>query len=329
MMFVSIIICTYRRADALGDLLNCLAVQTYRNSEILIVDGSGEDPSVRDKVESFAARVGDQLDLRLIRSQKGLTRQRNVGLREARGEMICFFDDDVTFDEDFISQAVGLLQQNDMKDVGGLGGYDVLGYGFPMSLRHKIRGSLGFFSSWQPGAAGKCSLVVPLHIQPAFSGCIDVSWLGGFCMIYRREAVTDLFFDEGLPTFGAEDANFSMKVGKKWRLILCGDLQLKHHRSMASRVDGPSQIYECSYGIARNHLSEVVTFTSVLWLTWYAFIEFVLDSLTFIGRPSRQRLYVVMARQHGLIDGVRSIFDRRREIASQRNLVSPKSGTQR
>jgi len=328
-MFVSIIICTYRRADALGDLLDCLAPQTYRNSEILIVDGSGEDSSVRDKVESFVTRVGDQLNLRLIRSQKGLTRQRNVGLKEARGELICFFDDDVTFGEDFVSQAVELLHQSDMKDVGGLGGYDVLGYGFPMSLRHKVRGSLGFFSSWQPGAAGKCSLVVPLHIQSAFSGCIDVSWLGGFCMIYRREAIADLYFDEGLPTFGAEDANFSTKVGKKWRLILCGDLQLKHHRSITSRVDGPSQVYECSYGIARNHLSEAVAFTGVLWLLWYAFVEFVLDLLTFIGRPSWKRLHVVMARQHGLIDGVRSIFDRRRAVASQPDLVSPKSGAQR
>jgi len=108
-MFVSIIICTYRRAEALGELLDCLAAQTYRDGEVLIIDGSGADSSVQDKVESFMNRVGEQVNLRLIRSQKGLTRQRNVGLREAQGELVCFFDDDVTFDEDFISQVVNLF----------------------------------------------------------------------------------------------------------------------------------------------------------------------------------------------------------------------------
>jgi glycosyltransferase involved in cell wall biosynthesis len=326
MMFVSIIICTYRRADALGDLLDCLAVQTYRNSEILIVDGSGEDPSVRDKVESFAARVGDQLDLRLIRSQKGLTRQRNVGLRKAQGELIFFLDDDVTFERDFISQAVGLFQQSEMKDVGGIGGYDALGYGSPIRLKDKVRQALGFYPSLQPGALGKCGLVVPVGIQPPFSGCLDVSWLGGFCMLYRREAVVGLWFDEGLPTFGAEDANFSMRVGRKWRLVLCGDLKLKHHRTMTSRVDSPTQVYECSYGVARSHLSLSKTFDGTMWLLWYAIVELALDLSSFVWRPSWNKLHIIVTRQRGLIDGTRSLSTRHQEVAAESNLAGPKSG---
>jgi len=326
MMFVSIIICTYRRADALGDLLDCLAVQTYRNSEILIIDGSGEDLSVRDKVESFVGRVGDQLKLRLIRSRKGLTRQRNVGLREAQGELIFFLDDVVTLEQDFISQAVGLFQQSDMKGVGGIGGYDVLSYGLPIRSRDKVRQALGFFPSLRPGASGKCGLVVPVGIQPPFSGCIDVSWLGGFCMLYRREAIADLWFDEGLPTFGAEDANFSKRVGRKWRVVLCGDLKLKHHRTMTSRVDSPTQVYECSYGVARSHLSSSMTLDSVMWLLWYAFVELALDLLSFVWRPSWNKLHIIVTRQRGLIDGTRSLSTRHQEVAAESNLVGPKSG---
>ncbi len=324
MMFVSIIICTYRRADVLVDLLDSLAVQTYRNSEILIIDGSGEDTSVRDRVESFMNRVGERLNLRLVQSQKGLTRQRNVGLREAQGELVCFFDDDVTFDEGFISQTVSLFQQGEMKDVGGVTGYDVLNYGFPMRFRHKLRGAFGFYSSWRPGALARCGLVVPLGIQPPFSGCIDVGWLGGFCMLYRREAIAGLYFDEGLPTYGGEDTNFSRKVGKKWRLVLCGDLQLKHHRTMTSRVNGPAQVFDTSFGTARNQLSESMTFAGVMWLLWFAVLEFGFDLVSFVRRPSRMTLNIIMARQIGLIAGIRSISGRDHDTAIEGKLDAAK-----
>ncbi len=328
-MFVSIIICTYRRAEALGDLLNCLAVQTYRDSEILIVDGSGEDLSVRNKVESFMNQSGERMNVRLIQSQKGLTRQRNVGLREAQGELVCFFDDDVTFGEDFISQVVNLFQQREMKDVGGATAYDVLNYGVPMRFRHKLRGALGFYTSWRPGALARCGLVVPLDIQPGFSGCLDVGWLGGFCMLYRRDAIAGLYFDEGLPTYGGEDTNFSMKVGKKWRLVLCGDLHLKHHRTVTSRVDGAAQVYDTSYGTARNQLSESMTFAGVMWLVWFAVLEFVFDLVSFIRRPSRMTFDIISARQRGLIAGIRSINATRQDTPLESNLFSAKKNAER
>lgn len=323
-MFVSIIICTYRRAEALEDLLECLADQTYRSAEILIVDGSGEDASVRQTVNRFMNRVGTRVNLRLIQSQKGLTRQRNVGLREAQGDLVCFFDDDVTFDEGFISQTVTLFQQSEMGDVGGVGGYDVLNYGVPMRFRHKLRGAFGFYSSWRPGALARCGLVVPLDIQPPFSGCLDVGWLGGFCMLYRREAIGGLYFDEALPTYGGEDTNFSMRVGKKWRLVLCGDLQLKHHRTMISRVNGPAQVYDTSFGTARNQLSESMTFAGVLWLLWFAVLEFGFDLVSFVRRPSRTALNIILARQRGLIAGARSISAVRYDAAIEDHLAAAK-----
>jgi len=323
-MFVSIIICTYRRADALGDLLDCLAVQTYRNSEILIIDGSGDDLCVREKLEGFMKRVGKRVNLELIQTQKGLTRQRNVGLRKAQGDLVCFFDDDVTFDERFISQTVSLFQQNEMNNVGGVTGYDVLNYGVSMRFRHKLRGAFGFYKSWRPGALARCGLVVPLDIQPPFSGCMDVGWLGGFCMLYRREAIAGLYFDEGLPTYGGEDSNFSMKVGKKWRLVLCGDLHLKHHRTMTSRVNGPAQVYDTSFGTARNQLAESRTFAGVMWLLWFAVLEFGFDLVSFFRRPSRMTLKIIMSRQRGLIEGIRSISSGRQDTTMEGTLAAAK-----
>jgi hypothetical protein len=143
-------------------------------------------------------------------------------------------------------------------------------------------------------------------------------------MLYRREAIAGLYFDEALPTYGGEDTNFSMKVGKKWRLVLCGDLQLKHHRTLTSRVNGPTQVYDTGFGTARNQLSESMTFTGVTWLLWFAILEFGFDLVSFVGRPSRLTLSIIMERQRGLIAGTRSIFAMRHQAAMEDNLSSAK-----
>ena len=143
-------------------------------------------------------------------------------------------------------------------------------------------------------------------------------------MLYRREAIAGLYFDEGLPTYGGEDTNFSMKVGKKWRLVLCGDLQLKHHRTLTSRVNGPAQVYDTGFGTARNQLSESNTFAGVMWLLWFAILEFGLDLVSFLRRPSRITLNIIFARQKGLVAGIRSISTVRQNIGIEDNLVAAK-----
>ena len=148
-------------------------------------------------------------------------------------------------------------------------------------------------------------------------------------MLYRREAIAGLYFDEALPTYGGEDTNFSMKVGKKWRLVLCGDLQLKHHRTMTSRVNGPAQVYDTSFGTARNQLSESMTFAGVVWLLWFAVLEFGFDLVSFVRRPSRTALKIVLARQRGLIAGARSISAVRHDAAIEDHLAAAKGSGER
>src|SRR5450631_1444390 len=123
-MTVSVIICTYGRAASLVDVLDCLAGQTFRDLEVLLVDGNEADSAPRAAIRDLVAEAEPRLPIRLIQSRRGLTSQRNAGLREARGELVCFFDDDVTFDAGFFAQAVDLFRRPGMEDVGGATGYD-------------------------------------------------------------------------------------------------------------------------------------------------------------------------------------------------------------
>src|ERR1700675_545884 len=119
-MLISVIICTYARAESLELLLQCLLAQTTTNFEVIVVDGSGDNPSVRDTVASFQVQHAGALKVSLIQSSKGLTHQRNVGLRYAHGELICFLDDDVTFERDFLADVLDLLERFNLVSVGVL-----------------------------------------------------------------------------------------------------------------------------------------------------------------------------------------------------------------
>lgn len=308
-MFISVIVCTYRRAADLAVLLPTLAAQTYPDMEVLVVDGSGDDPAVRETVEGFLDAHGRPLNMRLLVSRKGLMRQRNVALKEARGEVICFLDDDVTVDETFVAEVAGVFQRPDTQDVGGICGYDTAGYPSRVSLRWRLRQWLGTVPSLEPGAADRLGRTAPLSFAMPSPAWREVGWLSGFCMIYRRAAIGDLRFDEEMLTQG-EDKDFSLRVGASWRLLLCGGLRVQHHPSAVERVSATRRLYQSGHGTGRIFAKRATRGVDYLTISRSLLGEFVIDILAFVTRPSRESLFAPFARAWGMIAGFRSLNKR-------------------
>ncbi|MCU1262837.1 MAG: glycosyl transferase, family 2, partial [Bryobacterales bacterium] len=122
-MLISVIVCTYGRRAAVSTLLACLPSQTHRDFEVLLVAGDGEDTPSAAELRLMVASFSPQIDVRLLFAPKGLTRQRNYGLSRARGELLCFLDDDVTFEKDFLAKAAELFELPGMQDLGGASAY--------------------------------------------------------------------------------------------------------------------------------------------------------------------------------------------------------------
>jgi glycosyltransferase involved in cell wall biosynthesis len=167
--FVSVIICTYGRATALQDLLRALEAQTYQNFEVLVVDGNEEPSPARQAIEAYVSHANALSNVALIASEKGLTRQRNVGLRAAKGGLICFLDDDVTFGVDFLLNVAKLFEQGDMQDVGGITPYDTLHYPTPITLRWRLRALLGVMPGLDPGARRSSRQSGPIELFEALA----------------------------------------------------------------------------------------------------------------------------------------------------------------
>ena len=301
-MKVSVVICTYRRPEPLALLLQSLASQTLKGFEVLLVDGAGADGAAQ--TSDVASAHAPKVDLKVISSPKGLTRQRNVGLQAATGEIVCFLDDDVTFDTDFLSKTAALFESREMAGIGGVTAYDLVNYPQQMNSRWRLRRLLRIIPSSRPGDISRLGASVPVSFFPRFSGLRPVGFFYGFCMIFRKAAIDGLWFDQDLPTYGGEDRDFSFRVSREWPLMLCGDLEIRHFRSEQSRDSLVQRTYQTGYGAGRTFAKHRASALDFVSLAWSILGEFLIDGLAFLQVPSVDKLWMPFARVAGTLAGV-------------------------
>ncbi|MCB4811369.1 glycosyltransferase family 2 protein [Methylovorus menthalis] len=101
MLDLTVIVCTRNRAKSLAKFLDsATALHTPEglNWEFIIVDNGSSDNTM-EVVASFA----DRLPIRCVREETpGLSNARNCGVREAQGAYICWTDDDVILDTEWL-----------------------------------------------------------------------------------------------------------------------------------------------------------------------------------------------------------------------------------
>jgi glycosyltransferase involved in cell wall biosynthesis len=89
----SIIIPAYNAENFVIATLDSVAVQTFNNYEVIVIDDGSTD-STAAKVSAWAA-AHPEIDLRLaMQPNKGIGGARNSGLRQARGKYLAFLDAD-------------------------------------------------------------------------------------------------------------------------------------------------------------------------------------------------------------------------------------------
>ena len=108
---ISIIIPTYNRAHLIGETLDSVLAQTYKNWECIVVDDGSADYT-EELMEFYSKR-----DSRIVfhfRPQertKGANSCRNYGFELSRGKYINWFDSDDIMFKDFLSNKVDLINK--------------------------------------------------------------------------------------------------------------------------------------------------------------------------------------------------------------------------
>jgi glycosyltransferase involved in cell wall biosynthesis len=237
---VSVVTPTLHRPDEVQGLLQNLCGQTVLPFEVILVDGA---PATETETERTVEPMVDSLPFscRYIRHGGGTAVQRNVGIDAAMGDFVAFVDDDVRLEPDFIEAVLWIFRADAERKIGGIVGYRSNEHAkHEESVRWRWYRRFKFFTTYEPGRYDfETGYPINANAQPSFSGVRPVDFMTTSCALWRREVLdSGLRFDDFFSDYGVlEDAHFSLRAGRRWQLLQCGDARCSHLSSTNGRVD--------------------------------------------------------------------------------------------
>jgi glycosyltransferase involved in cell wall biosynthesis len=119
-MNLTVLLCTFNRGPSLSKALDSVAAQVLSDSiswEVVIVDNNSTDQT-REIVEDYCRRYPGRFRS-LFEARQGLSRARNTGIRESRGDVIAFIDDDVIAEPTWLQNLTASLLDGKWAGAGG------------------------------------------------------------------------------------------------------------------------------------------------------------------------------------------------------------------
>ncbi|MBI1893831.1 MAG: glycosyltransferase family 2 protein [Candidatus Rokubacteria bacterium] len=119
-MDLSVVVCTYNRAELLAETLDALlrqVVPAELHWEILVMDNNSRDRT-REVVGRFE-RVGAVPVRYMFEGRQGLCHARNSGVKHSRGAIVAFTDDDVRPAGDWAHGVILAMREHAADGVGG------------------------------------------------------------------------------------------------------------------------------------------------------------------------------------------------------------------
>ncbi|MCR4428154.1 MAG: glycosyltransferase [Caldiserica bacterium] len=230
---ISVIIATRNRAEALKNIsLPSLLKQTFKDFEVIVWDASDNEDSA-EVVKRFP-----ELEIRYFKAPRvGSCSQRNDAVKEARGEIVYFIDDDSEISPDALEAIYEAMSKG-----------EIVGCSPPViqkkfTIKEGTNSKFVAFISkiFLLGGFGRSRVILksgrnqfPLSDKPG-----TAQWLSGCSMAFYREIFNCLSFDEELQRFGGyalgEDVMFSHKLYQQGELLILSKGQVIHHQAGGGR----------------------------------------------------------------------------------------------
>lgn len=226
----SFIIITKDRYDDIVECVKSILGQTILPTELIIVDASKTK-----KIGSVIRKLLNRVNINFVHiySEPGTSYQRNLGIKEAKGDIVFFFDDDVILDEDYHQEVLNVYRSDRNKKIGGVGGAIK---NFHRSSRiAKTYRRLFFFLTGEGNDDMLPSGFPNFTAKP--KNIKEVRVLLGCNMSYRKDVLKDFKFDESLTGYAlGEDVDLSYRVSHRYKLIVTPFAKLEHKVSGVSRI---------------------------------------------------------------------------------------------
>jgi GT2 family glycosyltransferase len=235
---ISVVTPTFRRPKEIVELLQNLSQQTFMAYQLIIVDGSPiEEKRTQEVVDAMASSLPFQCQY--IRHGGGTAIQRNVGIEAAKGDFIAFIDDDIRLQRDFFEEMLKAFSEDITGNVGGIIGYITNQYfDINTSSRWGWYKRLKLFATYEPGRYDfQTGYPINRYMQPPHDGLREVDFMSTNCAVWRREVLEQgLRFSEFFVGYGVlEDTHFSLRAGRRWKLLENGCARCVHLKTQDGR----------------------------------------------------------------------------------------------
>lgn len=303
---ISVVTPTFYRPKEILELLENLSAQELLPDELILVDGAplGEsetEEAVKDVINSYSFKI------KYIRHGGGTAIQRNVGIDQAKGDFVVLADDDVLLAPDFLKKVTAVFVNDSDKRVGGIVGYrQNLHFRADDSQRWRWYKRLKLLTTFEPGRYDfKCGYPINNDMQPPFKGTRPVDFMTTACAVWRREVFdSGLRFDTFFADYGVlEDAHFSLRAGRSWDLLQCGDAHYDELHSPNGRLNRRKIGYKCvvNYYYVFQDISQPLTLRHKFRFWRYQTFEYFRIATSAIRRRNVKDLLDLYGRFEGVL----------------------------
>jgi GT2 family glycosyltransferase len=231
----SIVICTKDREEDLRKALRSIATQSILPDEVVVVD-SGKDEEL---VNRLTMEIPPKIRFCYVRSDPGLTLQRNIGIKNSTGDVLMFIDDDVVLEPEYVESVLTAFAQDKDGIIGAVQGRitNAEPHSAGSCISRAFRRSMSrlFLLSDQGKGRLKASGFPSFTYRSDEPGFVEC--LAGGCMSFRRSVFEKICFDEALVGYGCwEDVDIARQLLRAgYRIYYAPSARLAHYPSSNSR----------------------------------------------------------------------------------------------
>lgn len=210
MLTYSILIPTLNRPQLLKNLLASVEQQTRAPHEVILVDQS-DDLETKNFFDHWNPVRFLQLKKRYIHlNEKSLVKARNTGIHAATSDLVCFMDDDATFNPEFAQVIVEIFEKDtENRYAGGTG--HIVGF----TKKRRLLQTLFLMPHEGNGYFLASGVQTYPHWKKEFC---ETEFVSGGCTFWRRSIIAEYRFDKRLNAYGhGEDVDISYRISRKFK----------------------------------------------------------------------------------------------------------------